>query len=180
MENFDERSLKRELQIYIDENFIADVDESFFEKVEESKCFEEKPFSKPHEIFGYAVDKIDFRKIQDEQAEETFSEKLLRLIAESGEKNSAIYNRANIDRRHFSKICNHRNYQPSKLTALAFAVALKLNFNETQELLAAAGYTLTKNNLADVIISFFIERNFFDVDKINQYLYDYEQPLLGG
>ena len=102
------------------------------------------------------------------------------LIKESGEKNSAIYNRANIDRRHFSKICNHKNYQPSKLTVLAFAIALKLDFEQTQELLAAAGYTLTKNNLADIIISFFIEKKIFDVDVVNNYLYDYEQPLLGG
>lgn len=196
MTSFDK--LKQELQIYIDENFLEEIDEEFSEvektkflaeeeiEGEEKICFSEAPrriekfdlgFSN---FFGIASDKIDFEKMRDEQAEETFSEKLIRLIGKSGEKNSVIYNRANIDRRHFSKICNHKDYQPSKLTALAFAIALKLDFEQTQELLAAAGYTLTKNNLADIIISFFIEKKIFDVDLVNDYLYDYKQPLLGG
>lgn len=198
MENFDELNLKRELQEYIDENFLEEIDEEFAEieeikflaeekiEVDEEKFMSEPPpsrrsiFPEMQYFFGVAPDEIDFEKIRDEQAEETFSEKLRRLIDESGEKNSVIYNRANIDRRHFSKICNHKNYQPSKLTVLAFAIALKLNYEQTQELLAAAGYTLTKNNLADIIISFFIEKKIFDVDVVNNYLYDYEQPLLGG
>ena len=197
MENFDELNLKIELQEYIDKNFLEEIDEEFPEieknflteeeiEVDEEKFMSEPPpsrrkyFAAPQSCFGLILNKIDFKKIQDEQAEETFSEKLVRLIGESGEKNSVIYNRANIDRRHFSKICNHKNYQPSKLTVLAFAIALKLDFEQTQELLAAAGYTLTKNNLADIIISFFIEKKIFDVDVVNNYLYDYEQPLLGG
>lgn len=204
MENFDK--LKRELQIYIDKNFVEEANEKFAgiekkylseEKIgnEESKpCYSSATRKKENKFYCARIsysekscfysffggDEIDFKKIQDEQAEETFSEKLIRLIEESGEKNSVIYNRANIDRRHFSKICNHKNYQPSKLTAAAFAIALKLNFEQTQELLAAAGYTLTKNNLADIIISFFIEKKIFDVDLVNDYLYDYKQPLLGG
>ena len=190
--------LKQELQEYIDKNFLEEIDEVFSEveeikflaeekvKVEEEKFMSEPPpsrrkyFAVSQTCFDLLHNKIDFKKIRDEQAEETFSEKLIRLIEESGEKNSVIYNRANIDRRHFSKICNHKNYQPSKLTVLAFAIALKLDFEQTQELLAAAGYTLTKNNLADIIISFFIEKKIFDVDVVNNYLYDYEQPLLGG
>ena len=80
----------------------------------------------------------------------------------------------------FSKIANHEDYQPSKQTALAFAIALKLDFDETQKLLATAGYTLYNANLADVIVSFFIEYKIFDVDLVNQALYKYKLPLLGG
>ena len=126
------------------------------------------------------IDDINFRNLQAQNMGETFSEMLIRLIAESGEKNSKIYTRANIDRRHFSKIANHREYQPSKQTALAFAVALKLDFDETQKLLATAGYTLNNANLADVIVSFFIEYKIFDVDLVNQALYKHKLPLLGG
>lgn len=192
MEIFEKLIFADELQNYIDENFEKDLEENFEEyaEVEESKFFSEPPqysrrsesekSSKPS-VYGFAnIFDVDFKQIRDAEHEETFSDKLQRLIRERGEKNSSIYKRANIDRRHFSKICNHREYQPSKFTVLAFAVALKLNFEKTQELLASAGYTLTKNNLADVIISFFIDKKFFDVDEINQYLYKYEQPLLGG
>ena len=75
---------------------------------------------------------------------ETFSKMLRRLIAESGEKNSDIYTRANIKRQHFSKMMNDDEYQPSKPTVLAFAIALKLGFEKTRELLASAGYILSR------------------------------------
>ena len=125
-------------------------------------------------------DEIDFIKLRAKELKETFSKMLLRLMKESGEKNSAIYNRANIDRRHFSKIANNPDYKPSKQTVLAFAIALKLDFEKTNDLLAVAGFTLSKANLADVIVYFFIEYRIFDVDLVNQILYKYEQPLLGG
>lgn len=136
-----------------------------------------------HGVFeDVELDEIDFMKlyVQAKTGGETFSEMLLRLIKESGEKNSTIYNRANIDRRHFSKIATHEDYQPSKQTVLAFAIALKLDFERTKELLTVAGFSLTKSNIADVIVSFFIEYKIYDVDLVNRILYKYEQPLLGG
>ena len=126
------------------------------------------------------VDAVNFSEHFAQNKDESFSEMLLRLITESGEKNSTIYNRANIDRRHFSKIVNHEDYQPSKQTVLAFAIALKLGFEKTKALLAAAGFTLSNANLADVIVSAFIENQIFDVILVNQILYKYKQPLLGG
>lgn len=127
-----------------------------------------------------AIADINFRRMQAEKKSETFSEMLKRLIEESGEKNSAVYNRANIDRRHFSKIINHPDYQPSKQTALAFAISLKLDFDATQKILATAGFTLNNTSLSDVIISFFIEYKIFNVNLINQTLYKYNLPMLGG
>ncbi len=110
---------------------------------------------------------------------ETFSKMLRRLIAESGEKNSDIYTRANIKRQHFSKMMNDDEYQPSKPTVLAFAIALKLGFEKTRELLASAGYVLTRNKYFDVIVAAFIERNLYDIDLINYTLHEYDQQLLG-
>ena len=134
----------------------------------------------PIKILRTDPDEIDFIKLRAQGLNETFSEMLLRIIKESGEKNSAVYTRANIDRRHFSKIANNPEYKPSKQTVLAFAIALKLDFEKTEDLLAVAGFTLSKANLADVIVSFFIEYKIFDVDLVNQILYKYDQPLLGG
>ena len=128
------------------------------------------------------LDRVDFLKLyaQAKTGSETFSEMLMRLVKESGEKNSTIYNRANIDRRHFSKIATHEDYQPSKQTVLAFAIALKLDFERTKDLLAVAGFSLTKTNISDLIVSFFIEYKIFDVDLVNRILHKYDQPLLGG
>lgn len=136
-----------------------------------------------HGAFGGVVlDDIDFKRLlaQARTGNSTFSEMLLDFIKDSGEKNSTIYTRANIDRRHFSKIASRPDYKPSKQTVLAFAIALKLNFEQTEDLLASAGFTLNKTSLADVIVSFFIEYKIFDIDLVNQILYKYEQPLLGG
>ena len=151
-----------------------------------AKNFDETAAQKKYTAHGlirsFELDEVDFLKLysQAKNGLETFSEMLMRLIEESGEKKSVIYKRANIDRRHFSKIANHVDYQPTKQTVLAFALALKLNFERTKTLLAVAGFSLTKSNLADVIVSFFIEYKIFDVNLVNQILYKYKQPLLGG
>ena len=131
-------------------------------------------------ILPISIEEINFRQLQKENAGETFSKMLLRLIDESGEKKSVIYTRANIDRRHFSKIVNHEDYKPSKQTVLAFAIALELDFDKTQKLLASAGYILNKSILSDLIVSFFIEYKIFNVILVNQALYEYKQPLLGS
>lgn len=127
-----------------------------------------------------ALSAIDFNQLMKDKAGETFTEMLTRLINESGKDNSTIYNRAHIDRRHFSKIISNKNYQPSKPTVLALAVALELGFDATKKLLASAGFALNKSSLSDVIVSFFIEYEIFNLNLVNQILDKYDQPLLGG
>lgn len=164
------------VQAYIDKNFDPNSTEVAAAAV--IPIF--LPISIISALMSFEPDEIDFRRRFKENKQETFSEMLMRLVNESGEKNSVIYNRANIDRRHFSKIVSHKDYKPTKQTALAFAVALKLDFERTKEFLAAAGYVLTNSNISDVIVSFFIERKIFDVDYVNRILHKYNQPLLGG
>lgn len=171
--------------IKIIENLVAVYVEKNFDEFAEPKELHVPPELRFFGAFtppSVRLDEIDFMKIyvQGKTGGETFSEMLQRLISESGEKNSVVYNRANIDRRHFSKIVTHADYKPSKQTVLAFALALKLDFERARDLLAVAGFTLSKASLSDVIFSFFIEYKIFDVDLANQILYKYNQPLLGG
>ena len=166
-------NLKSELQQYIDENFI---DENF----EDARADFFAPTILCLAASPLPLSKINFREMYEEEKGETFSTMLMRLIDESGEKKSDVYNRANIDRRHFSKIANNENYRTTRETALAFAVALKLNLEQTKNLLSTAGYTLTNTNLGDVIVTFFIKRKIYDLVLINQYLHEYNQSLLGG
>lgn len=116
----------------------------------------------------------------DQQKEESFSQRLLRLIDESGMTDAECYKRANVDRRHFSKIRSNKNYHPKKTTAIAFAVALELSLDETQDLLQSAGYTLTHSSRADVIIEYFIEKGNFSVFDINAALFDLNEATIGG
>lgn len=110
---------------------------------------------------------------------ETFSQMLLRLIDERGLKDSEVYTRANIDRKHFSKIRNKVDYHPSKANVFAFAVALELSLDETLDLLNRAGYGISKASKFDVIMEFLISEGYYDIDTVNQALFQYGMELLG-
>lgn len=110
---------------------------------------------------------------------ETFHEVLFQRIARSGMSDVEVYKRANIDRKLFSKIRANPAYHPRKNTVLALAIALRMNLEETQDLLSRAEYALSPSSKADVIIRYFIEHRMYDIDLINIVLYDYGLAVLG-
>ncbi len=119
-------------------------------------------------------------------SDETFSSMVIRKIEQKGMSDVACYKAANVNRQIFSRIRSSAgenaedNYQPNKNTALAFAIALKLPIDESYELLKKAGFTFSNSNKTDIIVEYCIKNSIYDISKVNEILFYYNQPLLGS
>lgn len=111
--------------------------------------------------------------------DDTFTQRLWKLIKKKGMSDVEVYKKAHIDRRLFSKIRNEKTYRPSKGTAIALGLALELSEEEFEDLLKRAGFALSGGNKEDVIINYFIEHGNYDVQLINEVLVCYGFPTLG-
>ena len=109
----------------------------------------------------------------------TWQERLFQIIDEKEYDEVEVYKRANVDRKLFSKIRSKKDYQPKKITAVAFALALRLNIDETRDFLQRAGFAFSPSSKFDLIIQYFIKNEVYDIYVINLALFEHEQPTLG-
>ena len=121
----------------------------------------------------------DFLQDIIDHTEETFQQCLLHKIDEKGLTDPDVYKRANIDRKHFSKIRSNTYYNPTKKTALALAISLGLNLKETQDLLERAGLALSPSSKADLIVKYCIMHRIYNIFEVNALLFKYGQQTLG-
>ena len=159
------------------EKAALDLDMAISQAAREDACFGAAP-EELHEALPCA-DMPDWDEML-RQTDEGFSQRLIRLIDERGWTDAQCYKRANVSRKLFSKIRSNPGYQPSKPTALAFAVALELPLEEAVDLLKAAGYSLTRSNPFDIVLEYCLSHRIYDIWEINEVLFQYDMPLLGS
>ena len=179
-----ERVLRKDLPVNLDIRMLAEemaeaeAEEPLFEGAAaptvKDAALEDAQFSLSGADQGLTIEEML------EKREETFQEYLFRLIDRKGMTDPEVYKKANLDRKLFSKIRSNVDYKPSKKTAVALAVALGLNFDETKDLLLRAGIALTRSNEFDIIIEFCLENGITNIFDINNILFKFNQPILGG
>ena len=166
-----------DIAAYIDDHYVDAHTDSRRERLRRMSVLEGRALSAGAAAAPMVADNLDDLLAHLDTG---FSETLLKLIDHSGKKDSEIYKKANVDRKLFSKIRNNPDYKPSKATAIAFAIALELNLDETRDLVARAGYALSASSKFDVIIEYFIRQRDYDIFRINEALFAFDQSLLGA
>ena len=111
--------------------------------------------------------------------DESFSECLIRMIDERHMTDPEVYKKANINRKHFNHIINDKHYRPKKETAVALAIGMNLNLADTNTLLERAGFVLSRSYTFDLIIRYCIEHEIYNIFKVNELLFEFDQKMLG-
>lgn len=112
-----------------------------------------------------------------QREDEGFRGMLIRKIEEKGWTDAQCYRKANIDRRLFNHIINDKSHNPKKKTVFAFILALELDDPEAHEMLEKAGYAFAPS-VTDRIILWCIRHREYDITRINEILFEYDQELL--
>ena len=196
---FDEQSARygkhfdKDLQAYIDENYVdAKQREEYGIQTMAMRCGMDNAVCQSCEDY---LDEEDYEEDSEEENEftelheskleermkhltDSFSEYLLYLIEEKGMTNADVYKRALVDKKTFSKIKNHADYHPQKMTAMCLCMGAKLNLDETRDLLARAGYALSPCDKTDIIFSYFIENQIYDMIELDIQLEEHGLPCL--
>lgn len=173
--------LFNDIQSYIDDNFIESDTFEFSERmlnleVEESCC---NSFT-AGVVIGAAPTKKAKRKeiapidvdafITHSKDNLNFQNTLQQLIADRKLENSAVYTKALIDRKFFSKIISNKDYVPKKMTVMALGLALELKFDEYVSFLASAGYAFMPSSKFDVIIKYCVLNGIYNLVEVDMIL----------
>lgn len=113
------------------------------------------------------------------ELDESFHDKFIKLLRESGKENVEIYKKAGVSRQVFSKILSDKNMIPTKLTLISLCIGLELPLRTAKELMESAGYSLSNSIVLDAVVVKYIKQEKYDFELINSELNEYGCPLLG-
>ncbi len=166
------KALKLDILSFIDDIKQREIPKYYNNRMLKSACVNEIPDCVP------LCEMVPDLDSMIDNMDKGFSETLLAIVDKKGFSDVETYKRANASKQTWHKLVSDPNWKPSKNTAIAFCIALELDLEETQSLLAKAGYTLSNASKFDIIIKFFIATKKYDVMLINETLFDMDLALL--
>lgn len=116
--------------------------------------------------------------MQDPSEDLAFLNHLRQLLIEKDLDNATVYKRANISKGAFSKIMCGDTKKPLKKTVLQLCIGLRLNLEESRDLLASADLAFNPHKTLDKIVIRFIADENYDIWELNAALFACNQPLL--
>lgn len=162
-----------EIDSYIDANYVRDShkreypvrdrssarvrelsEEGFYEEILQKNQIEDTyPLAESKALDEPCMLSMDM-SLEDQLANmgASFHDKLFELIDASHLDNKDVWKRANLDRKHFSKIQCDMNYHPKKKTVMALCIALELDLEQSKDLLARADWAFSPSSKVDLIV----------------------------
>ncbi|SDA57903.1 O-acetyl-ADP-ribose deacetylase (regulator of RNase III), contains Macro domain [Butyrivibrio sp. INlla18] len=133
-------------------------------------------------LLYYEGESYGGNSLQDtiEKETESFGECFFRLVDEKGLTDATVYNKANVNRKVISKLRIKPDRNVDKKTAIALAIGLELDINDTEYFLKLAGFALSPRIKFDRIVRYFIESGKYDIQEINEALFKYTERVLVG
>ena len=127
-----------------------------------------------------AIERVPIGKIEEAISKNgaSFHAKLFGLIDKSGLSDDEVWKRADMDRKHFSKIKCNENCKPKKNTVMSLCIALKLDAWQSKDLMARAGLAFDPSSRFDLIVGWAIENKKYDIAELNDILYKFTGETL--
>ena len=185
------QKLFSDIQEFINDDYVEEHDDDFYDSCDDEWNDRNDIFLKsetPRTIHidacipsknAWSFDEDESLNDYLQQMDKSFQEMLFDFIDEKGMTDVECYKKPNVDKRTFSKIKSSKDYRPSKQTVIAFAISLQLDLEQTQNLLATVGFTLSRSSVFDKIIMYFIINGNYNIFEINEALFEFDQVLLG-
>jgi len=180
---FDQESVKsgtaisKRIKEYIDDNYVADATVDEYGYTEEDLREMSRLKRRRERIYaGYHNDPRRMAEQAQDDGDELikpFAEKVFGYAEALGIKDSELY--GGKYELFFSKqvLTNMRkdpDYHPAKYVCIVICLVLKLDLNDTLDLLERAGYTLSRARKADVVVRACIANGIHDIFTINEKL----------
>lgn len=172
-------AVAKKIKQYIDDNYVENAVVDEYGLTEEDRLDMSKLRRRREIIFHSGNNRRFSREEQAkidalyEDAEKSFCVKVFELVDKKGIKDSELYGgkyEPYFKRQVLTAMRSNSNYHPAKFVAVTICIVLKLDLNETLDLLERAGYTLSRSRKADVVIRACIENGIRDYGKIDEKL----------